>query len=344
MTQTIATTQARLMLRTLLLSLGTLIIILSCVWAGMALWFQLPWPASGRVALISVWLGAVAAMLWLIWAGNTGLGLVGYAVLFGLLLVWWGRLEPSHERDWADDLARITQGDIDGQQVTLHNVRNFDWRSNEDYDVHWETRHYDLDRLMSVDLITSEWGMRGIAHILVSFGFDDGEFITFTVEIRRERDESFSAIGGFFKQFELNVLASDERDAVRVRTNVRGEEAHLYRVEMPEHAMRDLFVAYVEEANRLAAQPRFYHTVTANCTIIVYNMMEQIVDGLAIDARLLLSAYLPSYVKDVGGLVDAPMEELKARGNFTERARQAEDDDNFSRVIRQGVPGWESIP
>ena len=332
------------MLRTLVLFLGTLIIILSCMWAGMALWFQLPWPTSGRIVLISVWGAAVAGVLWLIWTGSIGLGLVGYAVLLGLLLVWWGRLEPSHERDWADDLARITQGDVDAQHVTLHNVRNFHWRSLDDYDVRWETRRYDLDRLRSVDLITSQWGMPGIAHILVSFGFDDGEFITFTVEIRRERDETFSAIGGFFKQFELDVLASDERDAVRVRTNVRSEDAHIYRVEMPEHAMRDLFVAYVEEANRLAAQPRFYHTVTANCTIIVYNMMEQIVDGLPMDARLLLSAYLPSYIKDVGGLVDEPLEELKARGNFTGRARQTDDDADFSRAIRRGVPGWESIP
>ncbi|MEH6389227.1 MULTISPECIES: DUF4105 domain-containing protein [Pseudomonas] len=332
------------MLRTLLLSLGTLIIILSCVWGSMALWFQLPWPPAGRIGLIVVWGGAALGILWLIWTGAVGLGLTGYALLFALLMVWWGSLEPSHERQWADDLARITQGDINGQQATLHNVRNFHWRSVDDYDVRWETRRYDLGTLRSVDLITSQWGMPGIAHILVSFGFDDGEFITFTVEIRRERDESFSAIGGFFKQFELDVLASDERDAVRVRTNVRGEEAHLYRVEMPEPAMRDLFVAYVEEANRLAAQPRFYHTVTANCTIIVYNMMEQIVDGLPIDVRLLLSAYLPSYVKDVGGLVDRPLEALKDRGNFTERARQAEDDEDFSQVIRRGVPGWESIP
>ncbi|QJD58366.1 DUF4105 domain-containing protein [Pseudomonas sp. gcc21] len=331
------------MLRILLLSLGTLIIILSCVWGGMALWFQLPWPLPWRVGLIAVWVGAALGMLWLAWTGTVWPGLAGYALMFALLMLWWGSLEPSHERQWADDLARITQGDIRGQQATLHNVRNFHWRSEDDYDVRWETRSYDLGSLRSVDLITSQWGMPGIAHILVSFGFDDGKFITFTVEIRRERNESFSAIGGFFKQFELNVLASDERDAVRVRTNVRGEQAHLYRVEMPEQAMRDLFVAYVEEANRLSAQPRFYHTVTANCTIIVYNMMEQIVDGLPMDARLLLSAYLPSYVKDVGGLADEPLETLRARGDFTERARRAGDDENFSRIIRRGVPGWESI-
>ena len=331
------------MLRTLLLSLGTVLIVLSCVWGGMALWFQLPWPIPARVALIAVWAGLAAVLLWLLWSGHYGLGLLGYGVLFALLMLWWGRLEPSHDREWADDLAYITQGEISGEQAVLHNVRNFHWRTAEDYDVRWESRSYDLSRLRSVDLITSEWGMPGIAHILVSFGFGDGEFITFTVEIRRERQEVFSAIGGFFKQFELNVLASDERDAVRVRTNVRGEDAHIYRIEMPEEAMRALFAAYVEEANQLAVEPRFYHTVTANCTIIVYKMMEQIVDGLPMDARLLLSAYLPSYIQNVGGLVDAPLEVLKARGNFTQRAREAGDDPDFSRVIRRGVPGWEAV-
>ena len=331
------------MLRILLLSLGTFFVVLSCVWGGMALWFQLPWPVPGRVALVTVWAGLVAVLIWLLWTGHYGIGVVGYAVLFALLMLWWGRLEPSHEREWADDLAYITQGEISGEQAILRNVRNFHWRTAEDYDVRWESRSYDLSALRSVDLITSEWGMPGIAHILVSFGFDDGEFITFTVEIRREREETFSAIGGFFKQFELNVLASDERDAVRVRTNVRGEDAHIYRIEMPEEAMRALFVAYVDEANQLAAEPRFYHTVTANCTIIVYKMMEQIVDGLPMDARLLLSAYLPSYIQHVGGLVDAPLDVLKDRGHFTERAKKAGDDPDFSRIIRRGVPGWEAM-
>ncbi|UAW99836.1 DUF4105 domain-containing protein [Halopseudomonas nanhaiensis] len=332
------------MLRMIVFVLFILVVLLSSAWAVLALWYQLPWPAPLRAGVCTGWAILALMAVWLVWSGRAWPGAGLYILMFAVLMIWWGRLDPSHDRQWADDLAHITTGQVQGDIVTLENVRNFTWRTQEDYDVRWETRRFDLSRLRSVDLITSEWGMPGIAHILVSFGFDDGEFITFTVEIRRERNESFSAIGGFFKQFELNVLATDENDAVRVRSNVRGEATHIYRVTMPETAMRDLFMAYVDEANELAGEARFYHTVTANCTIIVYNMMRRIVDGLPLDHRLLLSARLPEYVKDVGGLEDEPLQELRARGDFTERARAIEDGEDFSQVIRRGVPGWTDQP
>lgn len=329
------------MLRMMLLLLLVLVVLSSSIWAIPALWFQLPWSAPVRAGVCAGWVALALVALWLVWSGRAWAGIGLYALILVMLMVWWGGLDPSHQRRWADDLAHITTGRVEGDMVTLNNVRDFTWRTLDDYDVRWETRSFDLSKLRSVDLITSQWGMPGIAHVLVSFGFEDGEFISFTVEIRRERHESFSAIGGFFKQFELAVLATDENDAVRVRSNVRGEQMHLYRVDMPQTAMRDLFVAYVEEGNQLADAARFYHTLTANCTIIVYNMMRRIVDGLPLDYRLLLSARLPEYVKDVGGLQDRPMAELKARGNFTDRARGVEQGSDFSRVIRRGVPGWE---
>lgn len=332
------------MLRMFVLTLFTLLVLISSFWAVLALWFQLSFSAVLRTGLGTVWLGIAVMALWLVWGGQPWAGTLLYVCAFACLMLWWGQLKPSHQRHWADDLARITVGTVSGERVTLDNVRNFTWRTLEDYDERWESRSFDLAHLRSVDLITSEWGIPGIAHVLVSFGFDDGQFITFTVEIRRERDESFSAIGGFFKQFELTVLATDENDSVRVRTNVRGERAHIYRVTMPESAMRDLFLAYVCEANQLAGEARFYHTVTANCTIIVYNMMRRIVAGLPLDHRLFLSARLPSYVKDVGGLVDEPFEVLTEQGDFTERARRMKPEEDFSEVIRRGVPGWQTGP
>ena len=125
-------------------------------------------------------------------------------------------------------------------------VRNFDWRGDADYDARWDTRDYDLSRLRSVDMILSTWGMPAIAHTLVSFGFDDGQRVVFSVEIRKERGEQFSELGGFFKQFELSVIAADERDIVRVRTAVRGETVSIYPIRMPPEAMRALFLSYVD--------------------------------------------------------------------------------------------------
>src|SRR5690606_25198874 len=128
------------------------------------------------------------------------------------------------------------------------------------------------------------------------FGFDDGRFLAFSVEIRRERDEEFSEWAGFFKQYELSIIAADERDIVRVRSNVRGEDVTLYRLTLDASQRRALFVAYVEEANRLAATPRFYDTVTTNCTTLVYRLARPIIGHLPLDRRLLQTGLLPEYL------------------------------------------------
>jgi hypothetical protein len=262
-----------------------------------------------------------------------------FAAAFCALLLWWRRLLPSNDRVWADDVARMTSGSVEGNRVVLRNVRNFDWRSVTDYTQRWETRDYDLDRLASVDLIVSYWTIRAIAHVLISFGFADGDQVVFSVEIRREKDEEFSAIGGFFKEFELSVLAADERDVIRLRTNVRGEDDYLYHLRIPVAAMRSLFLAYVEQANRLVRTPRFYNTVTVNCTTLVHQMMNHIVGNLPLDYRLVFSGFLPGYVYQVGGLDPRyTLTELRSIGRITERARTSDRSPSFSADIRQGVP------
>ena len=154
------------------------------------------------------------------------------------LLGWWSTLQPSHNRVWADDVSRMVTGRLQGSIVTLDQVRNFDWRSDTDYTQRWEQRSYDLDQLRSVDVALSYWMGPAIAHTLVSFGFADGRYLTFSIEIRKERGESFDAIAGFFKRYETVLIAADEHDILRVRTNARGEDMYLYRLNIPQKIMR----------------------------------------------------------------------------------------------------------
>ncbi|GHE22083.1 DUF4105 domain-containing protein [Halomonas urumqiensis] len=270
-----------------------------------------------------------------------------------ILLIWWRQLQPAADLDWAPDVAHLATGRVDGDRLTLDHVRCFGWRTRDEADVAWETRHYSLSQLSSLDMFVSGWGRPGIAHVLLSFGFspragaelDDTEFVAISVEVRREKHERFSELGGFFKQYELAVIAADERDAVRLRSNVRGEKVTLYRVMLSAKDRRELLVALVDEANDLDSTPRFYHTITANCSTIVFSMMRRIIEGLSVDHRLLLTAHLPEYVRDHGGLVPGvTLAELKRHGDITSRAQAAHSIDDFSRCIRRGVPGWTSRP
>ncbi|WP_313161047.1 DUF4105 domain-containing protein, partial [Stenotrophomonas sp.] len=191
--------------------------------------------------------------------------------------------------------------------------------------------------------ILSYWMGPTIAHTLVSFGFADGRYLVFSLEIRKERGESFSALGGFFRKFEMTLVASEETDIVRVRSNVRGEDVYLYRLQgMTREQLKGLFVSYLGEARKLDAAPAFYNTLTSNCTTIVYELARQIAPGLPLDYRLLVSGYFAEYARDLGVLTPGvPFDTLKARGRITERARAAGDAPDFSRQIRRGVPGIE---
>jgi Domain of unknown function (DUF4105) len=323
--------------------LAMFVIVVLAGWGCLALWYQVSSGRALRGVSVALWAALSISMLIALSQSRLVIGIVGFGGAFGILLIWWQRLMPSNDRVWADDVAEMTTGTVEGGRVTLRNVRNFDWRTNTDYTQRWETRSYELEQLDAVDMILSYWSHPAIAHVLISFGFS-GDYVVFSVEIRRRKNNEYSEIGGFFKEFELSVIAADEQDVIRVRTNIRGEEDYLYRVQLPVSAMRSLFLAYVEHANSLVHTPRFYNTINVNCTTLIYHMMKHIVGHLPWDFRLLFSGYLPGYVYRVGGL-DAryTLEELRAFGRITECARRSDRSATFSAAIRQGVPSLQSV-
>ncbi|MGE8258264.1 MAG: DUF4105 domain-containing protein [Stenotrophomonas sp.] len=322
--------------------------------ALLALWmaglfaYQLPGPGWLSAGVAGLWL---LAALWTSWTVARGVQTrrwsgfyVASVVLAGL---WWLLLTPRQDRDWADDVAqRLHVASFDGRHVVLDNVRDFSWRSETDYDARWVRREYDLDQLRSADLVLSYWMGPAIAHTLVSFGFDDGRHLVFSLEIRKERGESFSALGGFFRRFEMTLVASEETDILRTRTNARGEDVYLYRLHgLDRGQLKALFAAYLDEARQLDAAPAFYNTATSNCTTIVFDLARHIAPGLPLDYRLLLSGYLAEYAQDVGALAPGvPYAELQAKGRITDRALQMAPGDNFSAVIRRGIPGTGQDP
>ena len=325
-------------------------IVLAAAWGAMALWFQLSGPGPLRVVVVLAWgllgvAGLVACIRRREGRWRWALPAFGFALV--ALLAWWSTLTPSHERDWADEVARLLESEVDGSSVTLRNVRNFDWRTPQDYTPRWETREYDLDQLVSADLVMSYWMGPAIAHTLVSFGFADGQRVVFSLEIRKERGESFSALGGFFREFEQVLVAADENDIVRTRSNARGEDVYLYRLNLPPETLRALFVGYLDAAAALRREPAFYNTLVSNCTTIIFELARRITPAIPLDYRLLLSGYFARYAYELGALVPGySYEELKQRGYINPRARALPadaDSAEFSRVIRQGVPGADAV-
>ena len=333
------TIDAYVLLKFAALGVATLLVGIATAWGATALWYQASGGRALKTLIVGVWLTLCAALLVSAWRDLALFSLTAFAVSYSLLLWWWHRIPASNDRIWADDVAQMSTGSVSGNRVTLRNLRNFDWRTRTDYTQRWETRSYDLQELMSVDMILSYWRGPAIAHMLISFGFESAGHVVFSVEIRRERNENFSEIGGFFKQFELSIIACDERDVVRVRTNVRQEDAYLYRMKMPRAAMRSLFLGYIEEANKLIHTPRFYNTITVNCTTLVYHMMKRIVGYLPLDWRILFTGHLAAYVYRVGGLdTRYTLDELQRMGQITERAKRSDRSASFSQDIRNGIP------
>ncbi|CAM5785320.1 hypothetical protein CCAE64S_01540 [Castellaniella caeni] len=321
-------------------SLLSLALLLALAWGLAALWIQAPGGHGLRLVWMGLWAANALACLAAVWlqpryATPARWVFAVAAVAAVALAAWWISLTPSNQRNWADDVARSLRGEVHGAVVTLHNVRNFDWRSDTDYTARWQEASYDLETLQSVDMALSYWMGPAIAHTLVSFGFADGRHLVFSVEIRKERHESFSAVGGFFKQFERSIIAAEERDILYVRAGPRGEQVFLYPIQMPLAAMRQLFLAYVDNANRLADSPKFYNTLTANCTTLVYDMVRPIVPGLPMDIRLIVSGYLPEYLYRHHGLdTRQPLHTLRAQADITQRAAQAGPVADFSARIR----------
>ena len=196
-------------------------------------------------------------------------------VILLAMATWWNLIPPRNDRDWYPDVARLPRATIEGSRMTIENLRNFDYRTETDYTERWEMRTYDLDTLQGVDMFLFFWGPTLIAHTITSWDFGGGQHLAISIETRKEKGESYSAVRGFFRQYELYYVVADERDVVRLRTNYRGEQAYLYRIRMSTERARALLLDYLREVNLLAGQPRWYNALTHNCTTMIrYHVKE----------------------------------------------------------------------
>lgn len=360
-------------------------LLLSAIWLLMAIWYQFGIRSPITWLITFVIVGILAALAnaayatkrpWSKIPKNRGnqpsnnstvpdkkvavkwlIGLYGAVWFIGL--GWFFSIEPKQDRDWMAEVSERVTYSRDANNpnlVTLTNVRNFDWRNDKEAAEHWDTRTIDMSKLSGVDVTNSYWMGPLIAHTLVSFRFEDDRPLAFSFEIRKEEGESFSALAGFFRRFELSLIAAEERDIIYTRSNARGEQVYLFPIShLQQHEVQELFESYLTAANELNAKPTWYNTLISNCTNIIF-YMARIVSGdrLPWDYRIWVSGWLPNYLYDVGMLDANPEKDgqpwsmdtwyerthvnPKVRGFDNLAGNSAINSREFSKQIRQDIP------
>jgi hypothetical protein len=309
------------------------------LWGVGALYFSPLLPARWRAfAAASYGTATILAFELLPSPGRTA---VAALAIFAVLVISFLRISASNNRDWQPDVSVTPHATIDGDLVTIRGVRNFDYRSESDFTPRWEDRTYDLRKLDSVDIIAVYWTGKAVAHIMVSFGFQDQDYLALSIETRKEKGETYSTLAGFFRRYELYYVVADERDVIRARTTYRQpqEDVYIYRTRTPPRNIRRTFLDYIQGINDMREQPRFYNTLTTNCTTSILMHTRINPDSPPMSWKILLSGYVPDYLYELGRIdTTKPFADLEKLSRVNERALAADKAASFSQCLRQGLP------
>jgi hypothetical protein len=309
------------------------------LWVVGMLYYSPLLPEEARA--ISAGAFATITILAFLFLPRRGRTLLGFIAVFAVLVLLFLRIPASNDRDWQPEVAMTPYATINGDMITVHNVRNFDYRSETDFTPRWETRTYDLRKLDSADIVAVYWAGKAIAHIMLSFGFGGKDFLAVSIETRKEKGESYSTLAGFFRQYELYYVVADERDVMRVRTTYRQpqEDVYVYRVSGSVENLRRVFLDYIKAMNQLRDRAAYYNTLTTNCTTNVLFHTRVNPESPPMSWKILLSGYVPDYLYELGRLdTSRSLADLEKVSHVNQRAHAADKDPAFSQRIREGLP------
>ncbi len=256
-----------------------------------------------------------------------------------IMIIYLETLSPSNDRDWQDDVAILPFATQEENLITLHNIRNFEYHTETDYEAAYYDRTFDINKLEGVDVVTVYWMGPAIAHVFLSFAFSGDEHLAISIETRKEKGEEYSTLKGFFRQYELYYVVADERDVIRLRTNYRKnpiEDVYIYPTSGTEEEAQQLFLAYIDKINSLKKSPEFYNTLTTNCTTDIWKNAHVDLKRLPFSWKILASGYVPEYLYENNRLNASTLSfsELQKSVHINERAHKADTAEDFSQQIR----------
>jgi Domain of unknown function (DUF4105) len=310
--------------------------VMLIAWATLAIYYSnLPWLGL-RIALAVAFAGFAIWALWLSRRRDMRLAVIA---LFLGVVAWWMSIAPSHDRNWRPEVAVMPHAIVDGDRVRLTGVRNFDYRTRNDFTVRYEERELLLSHLTGLDFYVSYFSEGPIGHTFLSFIFDNAPPLCISIETRPEVGEGFAPVASLFKQFELIYVVGDERDIVGVRTNHRREAVYLYHLNTSADDARRLLVIYLERINQLAEHPEFYHLLSNSCTINIVRYANAAGRSGRLDIRHILNGLIDSYLYSSGRMdTTLPFDELRRRSLINEAAQAADGASDFSQRIRASLP------
>lgn len=316
--------------------LAFLVRVVLIAWASLAIFYSnLPLPAV-RLTLA---LAFAAFAAWTFWVARRRRMHLTLGVVYLGVVLWWLAIPPSHDRDWRPEVAVMPRAVIDGDRVRLTGVRNFTYRSADDFTVRYEERDVRLSMLTGIDFYLSYWHKGPVGHTFLSFTFADAPPLSISIETRPEVGEDFDPLASIFKQFELIYVVGDEHDVVGVRTSHRGESVFLYRLNTPAEDARRLFLIYLDRINELADRPEWYHLFSNNCTLNVIRYANAAGREGRFDIRHLLNGLIDSYLYHSGRVdTSLPLDELRRRSLINDAAQAAGNAPDFPQRIRDAVP------
>jgi len=288
--------------------------LLACVWAGLVV-YLCRWKIGWKKRVPAV---ALAAMI---------------------VVLPYSFIQPSNDREWTQDVKEYGHSVVEGDRVTIHNVRNFDYTEDGEVMERWEIRTVHLSNLRGLDLYHDTFMGDVMGHPILSFDFGPDGRVCLSVETRKEQGESFSPVVGLYKILELYYLFSTEEDCIRVRTNIKKEPVYLYQIDSPISEIREMFMTSVNVQNELNRHPRFYNVISANCTTSLRSQRPTDKRG-DWDNRILFNGLLDEYLYEQNRLktYGLSFDELRQRSLINEAAEKAHCVADFSKKIREGRP------